>query len=202
MKKKEEKELKEKEILEARSAVEELQKFVEPSSPQMVGVWEDEDEPEDLEQEADLKALYNDRIRKTNTLKHGDIVNFELHDTVNLDNDEEDFDDESYENDLDKDEAARLINLVKLSFPEPEVVDQTSEDEFKPVVGPTTTIIDEDSIRKAKKRRKKLLKNLKAINKLKDMQANGKTLNEEQMEKVEKEKEWKDELESVEHNLQ
>ena len=40
------------------------------------------------------------------------ILNFELHDTVNLDNDEEDFDDESYENDLDKDEAARLIARI------------------------------------------------------------------------------------------
>ena len=71
-----------------------------------------------------------------------------------------------------------------------------------PLVGPTTTILDEESVRKAKKRRKKLLKNLKAIRKLKDSEANGKSLNEEQTNKVIRENEWQLELESVEHNLQ
>ena len=46
-----------------------------------------------------------------------------------------------------------------------------------------------------------MLKNLKAINKLKEMEANGKVLNTEQLEKIAKEKEWTMELESVEHNL-
>ena len=40
-----------------------------------------------------------------------------------------------------------------------------------------------------------------AIQKLKDMETAGKVLNQEQLEKVAKEKEWNIELESVEHNL-
>ena len=134
-------------------------------------------------------------------LQQGAIVNFEFHDTVNLDEDE-DFEDEAYENELDKQEASRLIDLVKLSFPPPKESENVEGDVEQVLVGPTTTIMDEDSVRKAKKRRKKLLKNLKAINKLKDMNKNGKKLNEEQLEKIGKEKDWQLELESVEHNLQ
>ena len=59
----------------------------------------------------------------------------------------------------------------------------------------TTKITDKDAILKAKYRQKKLLKQIK------DMQDEGKVLNEEQLEKVAKEKEWNIELERVEHNL-
>jgi uncharacterized protein with WD repeat len=45
------------------------------------------------------------------------------------------------------------------------------------------------------------LKNLKAIGKLKDFEANGKVLNEEQQEKLDRESEWLAELESLEHNF-
>jgi hypothetical protein len=181
----------------------------------MAGVWEDEDEV-DVEVEVEeiksqdqssLETRYSDHIRKSNSLVQGSIVDFELHNAVVFDGDD-DFEDENYENDLDKQEAARLLSLVKLSFPEPTTSSQsatakTSEDEMEsPLVGPTTTIMDDESVRKAKKRRKKLLKNMKAINNLKIMISKGKELNEDQMEKVGRENEWLLELESVEHNLQ
>jgi len=71
------------------------------------------------------------------------------------------------------------------------------------LVGPTTKITDEESIQKSKKQRKKLLKNLRAIEKLQNKEkVTGKALNEEQRIKVEKEAVWRSELESIEHNLQ
>ncbi len=193
----------------SRGAVEELKAFIDaPSSsngsmsgPPIVGVYEDEEEEDDITPELSLEAQYSERVRRSNKLEHGSIVEFEFHDSVNLDEDDE-FEDESYENDLDKQEAARLINLVKNSFSAPPPAKEEKIDTETILVGPTTTILDEESIRKAKKRRKKLLKNLKAIGKLKDMQQNGKVMNEEQIEKIQKENEWKLELESVEHNLQ
>ena len=65
----------------------------------------------------------------------------------------------------------------------------------------TSTITDEGAMRKAQRRRKKLQKHLKAIDKLRDIEAAGTALNQEQLDKVAKEKEWIVELESVEHNL-
>ena len=65
----------------------------------------------------------------------------------------------------------------------------------------TTKITDEDDVRKATRKRKKLLKNLKAIEKLKDMEKNGKVLNDEQKAKVAKESAWVAQIESIEHNL-
>lgn len=202
---------------ESRRAVDELKLFAQApeTTMSMAGVWEDEDEV-DVEVEVEeiksqdqssLETRYSDHIRKSNSLVQGSIVDFELHNAVVFDGDD-DFEDENYENDLDKQEAARLLSLVKLSFPEPTTSSQsatakTSEDEMEsPLVGPTTTIMDDESVRKAKKRRKKLLKNMKAINNLKIMISKGKELNEDQMEKVGRENEWLLELESVEHNLQ
>ncbi len=184
--------------------LEELKTFAasSPMNSPIIGVYEDEQEEE--EEGDSIEAMYTNRIRKSNELQQGSIVDFEFHDTVNLD-DDGDFEDESYENDLDKQEAQRLIDLVKLlsTVPPPSSKSATSDEIDSPaVVGPTTTIIDEDSIQKAKKRRKKLLKNLKAIRKLREMESNGKFLNEEQVNKIEREKEWQLELESVEHNLQ
>jgi len=202
---------------DSRRAVDELKSFAQApeTTMSMAGVWEDEDEV-DVEVEVEeiksqdqssLETRYSDHIRKSNSLVQGSIVDFELHNAVIFDGDD-DFEDENYENDLDKQEAARLLSLVKLSFPEPTTSSQsatanTSEDEMEsPLVGPTTTIMDDESVRKAKKRRKKLLKNMKAINNLKIMISKGKELNEDQMEKVGRENEWLLELESVEHNLQ
>ena len=114
------------------------------------------------------------------------------------------FIDPTYDDDFEIAEAERLLALVKgttlqiadpvpaAKSPLPEVETETHHplSETK-----TTKITDEEAIRKAKRRRKKLLKQLKAIEKLKDMQAAGKTLNQEQLDKVAKEKEWTVEVE-------
>mmetsp|Transcript_6916 Transcript_6916/g.9922 ORF Transcript_6916/g.9922 Transcript_6916/m.9922 type:complete len:695 (+) Transcript_6916:127-2211(+) len=212
----------------SRGAVAELKAFIDSpngdgvktasAAPPIIGVYEDDEE--EIENDGNsLEALFKERIRQSNELQQGSIVEFEFHDSVNLDEDDE-FEDESYENDLDKQEAARLMDLVKSSFaislphtnPQPQA--NNSKIAQKPhqvatiieaetvLVGPTTTILDDESLRKAKRRRKKLLKNLKAIDNLKEMQNNGKVLNQEQIEKIQKEESWKLEIESVEHNLQ
>jgi len=84
------------------------------------------------------------------------------------------------------------------------IISTTSEeDEYESILaGPTTTITDEASVRKSKGRKKKILKNLRAIDKLRVMETNGKILNQEQQEKIAKEVTWQLELESIEHNLQ
>lgn len=153
--------------------------------------------------EISIEALYKDQIHKANNLKQGSVVEFAIHDAVDLDTEEE-FEDEEYENDLDRKEAERLINLVKMSSQEVKGPGPSPSDDecLPPVVGATTSIIDEEAITKSKKRRKKILKNLKSIGKLKDMLKNGVKLNDEQLEKISKEREFQLELESVEHNLQ
>jgi 23S rRNA (adenine2503-C2)-methyltransferase len=219
VKKKEDKEATEKRQLVGGepSALDELKAFAQVSevpaeTMSMAGVWEDVDEDVDdtiesvslpvlvvpAASEISLESMYTEHIRKSNSLANGSIVEFELLNAVNLDDEDADeFEDETYENDLDKREAERLISLVKISFP------QVSGDEMEsPLVGPTTTIMDEDSVNSARKRRKKILKNLKAINNLKKMVAYGKEMNEDQVEKIGREKELQLELESVEHNLQ
>ena len=213
-----EEESSQKEMEESRSAVDELKAFaqVPETTMSMAGVWEDEDEVDvDVklddkvegsksqdQDESSLETRYSDHIRKSNSLKQGSIVDFELHNAVEFDGDD-DFEDETYENDLDRQEAARLLSVVKMSFPEPTKSSKSTDDVMEsPLVGPTTTILDDESVRKAKKRRKKLLKNMKAINNLKTMKSKGKELNEDQMEKIGREKEYQLELESVEHNLQ
>ncbi len=200
VKKREEKEAK------AAQAVAELKHFIEEDQVvkqnPIVGVYEDEENDEDdllnLNDEDDLLNLFSDQISRSNQLQQGSVVNFELHDTVDLDTQGNDFEDELYENELDKNEAARLIKLVKMSSPQPDILPK----EESILSGPTTSIVDDDSVREAKKRRKKLLKLLKQIKKLKELQKKGTTLNEEQKEKISREEEWKFELESVEHNLQ
>jgi len=199
------------------SALDELKSFAVPeaTSMSMAGVWEDEDEDvhvhvDDTEErgslvvpaaetETSLESMYTERIRKSNNLVQGSIVEFEIHNAVNLDSEDDEFVDETYENDLDKREAERLIHLVNISFPQ---LSSDGEEMESPLVGPTTTILDQDSLSKAKKRRKKILKNLKAIKNLIKMKSGGKEMNEDQMEKIGREKELQLELESVEHNLQ
>jgi len=169
----------------------------------MVGVYEDEEGGEDEMGGDDMEVQ---------DLSHGSVVDFAINDDfIDLDDDDiaEDFIDPTFDDEFEFEEAERLIALVKGS-----TLQQTSqsppraavsENETSPPKLPSkqksTTITDDDALRKAKRRRKKLLKNLKAIQKLKDMEQAGKVLNEEQMEKVGKEKEWTIELESVEHNL-
>jgi len=187
---------------EAAAAVAELSKFAEPAGLPMVGVYED-DESDDYndssdETEPDFKESSNEP-----DLRHGSVVQFSIDDlAVDLDDEDgaDDFIDPTYDDDFEIAEAERLIALIKGVSLQPVQTDVAPVDSLPQEVK-STSIIDEDNIRDAKKRRKKLLKNLKAINKLKDMQSNGKVLNEEQLEKVSKEKEWTLELESVEHNL-
>ena len=104
-------------------------------------------------------------MSQSNKLQHGSIVEFEIQDAVNLDIDSDDdfYDDESYDHDLDKKEAQCLIGLVQASFEQPSPVEKKQDRISKEgiLVGPTTTILDEEAIRKSKKRRKKLLKKLK-----------------------------------------
>lgn len=176
---------KEKEI----AAAAELSKFIEPSGIPIVGVYEDEIDCDDDHDEP--------------SLQHGSVVQFSIDDSaVDLDDEDSanDFIDPTYDDDFEIAEADRLIALIKgTSLSRPETappINPSPQENVK-----STTIIDEDNIRDAKKRRKKLLKNLKAIKKLKEMEANGKVLNTEQLEKIAKEREWTMELESVEHNL-
>lgn len=165
-----------------------------PSVNSAIGVYEDEEE------EFSLESLYSKHIKESNRLKQGTVVQFELIDSVDLD-DTNDFDDEEYTNEFELLEAARLIKLVHDSSPSPNspsIKDTTDGI----LVGPTTNILDQEALSQSKKRRKKILKNLKAIKNLRELQLSGKTLNSEQLEKLSKENEWQLELESVEHNLQ
>ena len=171
----------------------------------VVGVYEDEDILEEVTP-IDLAA--------EDSVKHGSFVEFAIDDAaVDLDNEDhaEEFIDPIYESEYDLSEASRLISLVKgttlnEAIPETDrliaLVEQTASDEqsSQPETK-STTITDDEAIREAKRRRKKLLKNIKAIGKLKDFVAAGKILNEEQREKVARESEWILELESLEHNL-
>eukprot|EP00578_Thalassiosira_sp_NH16_P013321 CAMPEP_0181104104 /NCGR_PEP_ID=MMETSP1071-20121207/15239_1 /TAXON_ID=35127 /ORGANISM="Thalassiosira sp., Strain NH16" /LENGTH=613 /DNA_ID=CAMNT_0023187259 /DNA_START=38 /DNA_END=1879 /DNA_ORIENTATION=- len=145
-------------------------------------------------------------------LSHGSVVDFAIEDGfINLDDGEDEFNDPTFEDDFELAEADRLVALVKGSTLQqpfsPSEIKSSKYSECVPSdLSPehktkSTTITDEDALRKAKRRRKKLLKQLQAIEKLKGMEAAGKVLNGEQLEKVAKEKEWTIELESVEHNL-
>jgi hypothetical protein len=210
--------VKKKEDQVATTLVEELKTFANDSiiskdqqqdlmeSP-TIGVYEDEDETEEDDESAERnKNTFLENIRMSNNLQQGDIVDFAFHGAaVNLDEDS-DFDDETFEDDLDKQEADRLINLVQLSFTKSSPrkdSDAIDVEESQPIlVGPTTSIVDDNSVRNAKRKRKKLLKNIKAIDKLRSMELNGKVLNQEQREKIAKEAQWQLEIESIEHNLQ
>lgn len=184
-----------------------LKEFAAPSLP-VVGVYEDDEVVEAVNEVPSVD------MKQGNSLEHGSVVEFAIDDAfVDLDNEEhaEDFVDPVYEDEFDLSEADRLIALVKGITIDEDIkesdrlialVEQTASDEQSndaPVK--STTITDEDAIREAKRRRKKLLKNIKAIGKLRDFEASGKTLNEEQREKVARESEWLAELESLEHNL-
>jgi hypothetical protein len=201
VKKREEKEMAEKSedfIKVKESSVEtESKSFeVERTSLPAIGVYEEADD-EYLASE----TVYANHVKEANRLKQGTIVDFELFETVNLDEDE-DFADEEYQHHLDIKEAERLTNLVKNTFLPSSGRTTEPESDNTILVGPTTNILDEDNLVQSKKRRKKLLKNLKSIKKLQELQNDGNILNSEQIEKIAKEEEWLLELESVEHNLQ
>ena len=125
------------------------------------------------------------------------VDKFEIDDVVSVDFDNDDFENTVFQTEAELDEVARLVSLVQSSSPAPEAfMEKPDQNAMK-----TTSITDEDAIREAKKRRKKLKKHLKAINHLKEKSKAGSSLNEEQRQKLIKEDEWVAELESVEHNL-
>ena len=129
------------------------------------------------------------------------LVDFMIcEDALDLDEIEE----EVIDDDFDPKEADRLIAMVHSSFRRPAsaVTDTDADATNRANNVKTTKITDEDDLRKATRKRKKLLKNLKAIEKLKDLEINGKVvLNEEQKAKIAKEPAWIAEVESIEHNL-
>ena len=129
------------------------------------------------------------------------LVDFMIcEDALDLDEIEE----EVIDDDFDPKEADRLIAMVQSSFHRPAsaVTDTDADATNRANNVKTTKITDEDDLRKATRKRKKLLKNLKAIEKLKDLKINGKVvLNEEQKAKIAKEQAWIAEVESIEHNL-
>ena len=191
----------------------ELKEFIAPSLP-VVGVYEDEElGDEDLSAFDEHDKEFVDEDLSTFG-EHSSLVEFAIDDSVvDFDNEQhvEDFVDPVFEDEFDLSEADRLIGLVKGTTIEEDIsesdrlialVEQTaSDDQFDEPQVKSTTITDDEAIREAKRRRKKLLKNIKAIGKLKDFEAAGKVLNEEQREKIARESEWIAELESLEHNL-
>jgi hypothetical protein len=202
-------------------------KLLAANSLPVVGVYEDDETVEEAPSNY-LDTHYEEisvespsiEINSQKDLKHA-LVEFAIEDAfIDLDNEEhaEDFIDPIFEDEFDLSEADRLIALVKGTTLDQDITEAdrlialvegtamndaptATSSQSNQIQTKSTTITDEDSIREAKRRRKKLLKNLKAINKLKDMEAAGKVLNEEQREKIARENEWVVELESVEHNL-
>ena len=150
------------------------------------------------------------------------LVDFVIHENA-LDLDLDQSEDEVIDEDFDAEEANRLVALVQTSFLKPEQVAVAASNDGKMILElpnstetaasslrsaaiqnetrTTTKITDEDDARRAIRKRKKLLKNMKAIAKLKNMELNGKVLNKEQRAKVAKEEEWMAQIESIEHNL-
>ena len=149
-----------------------LKTFMDEAKPQMlVGVYESNEKDTEAESTPSSKRIVEFAVDEK-------AVDFEC----------DDYDDPEFDDEMEQQEAARLISLVQKSFPAPS--------------GKTTSIVDDDAVREAKRRRKRLLKDLKAIRKLRELQEGGSVLNEEQLTKVAREEEWKAELESVQHNLQ
>ena len=188
--------VKKKEDKEREGASELLQFAVEPGLP-TVGVYEDEDELE-----------VNPGLDGDKGLSHGSVVEFSIDEGyVDLDDDDDGaFNDPMFEDDIELAEAERLISLVKgttLAMPRPALSTETSLDEADHQIEKVkpTTITDDEAVRKAKRRRKKLLKQLKAVQKLKELEQKGKQLTGDELAKVAKGEKWKLELDSVEHNL-
>ena len=160
----------------------------------MVGVYNDLYEEDDEFDEASMPTtdITVGQVivtnQKTEYFVADDAVDFES----------DDYDDPEFDTEWEKEEAARLISLVQASLNiAPNVMDITI-----PITEKSTTKIDDDeAVREAKRRRKKLLKHLKAIGKLLEMKASGKQLTVEEQDKVARFQDWTAELESVEHNL-
>jgi 23S rRNA (adenine2503-C2)-methyltransferase len=179
---------------EQRDAVDkELHDFLEDSKAPIVGVYEHEDDNGANEDKSQQQV-----VSSSSNVKQ--IIEFAV-DEAAVDFESDEYEDPEFENDFEKEEAARLIRLVQTSYSS-SAPDATISSPGATKTTTTTSIVNDEAIRQAKRRRKKLLKNLKAIGKLKEMQEGGKALSQEQLAKVAREDEWKAELESVQHNLQ
>jgi hypothetical protein len=158
------------------------------SSMSPIGVYEDE---EDEQEEEDILQPTSQPTSQT--------AEFEI-DMESIDFESDDYEDPEFLTEWELQEADRLIQLVQGTSLPKAAVSELEEPENS---APTTSITDEDALREAKRRRKKLIKNLKAIDRLVAKQNEaGFEFNEEQQSKVDREIEWRAELESVEHNLQ
>ena len=163
----------------------------------MVGVYNDLDDDEDNDHEFDEASMPTTEIIVGQVIVTDQNMEFVIADDA-VDFESDDYDDPEFDTEWEKDEAARLISVVQASLNiAPNVMDMTI-----PITENSTTKIDDDeAVREAKRRRKKLLKHLKAIGKLLEMKAAGTQLTLEEQEKVARLDDWTAELESVEHNL-
>lgn len=201
-KKEEQKLRKERELLQQQQEEAGLADFLpQPQTPPIIGVYDDNDN-DDEEDGDDDDGVHNESMSPSPPQQQ--IVEFTLADNA-VDFEFDEFENPEYEADShDMAEALRLVSLVEQgAFGLPSQPATTTTQEDLPVKGPTTTIVDEDAIRKAKKKRKKLLRNLKQIKKLKDLHSRGEihALNREQLDKIAKEEEWRNQVEDLEHNL-
>ena len=199
----------------------ELTDFLHSPSPQF-GVYAEDDyyiDDDDSEFDIDIDDSHDqDPVEATAKLQlpppHNPVqtrTEFIIDDDA-IDFEEDDYEDPEFATDWELEEAERLIMLVRSMSPNPPLPTTpthllampVTNDAFTVITKTTTSITDEDSLREAKKRRKKLLKNLKAIDRLieRKQQDSDFEFNEEQASKVAREMEWRAELESVEHNLQ
>jgi 23S rRNA (adenine2503-C2)-methyltransferase len=183
----------------------ELSDFTPEQNPSpMIGVYDDVDEDDEEE-------IIDSVEPKLSQPKLRQVVEFTLADNA-VDFEFDEFENPEYEADShDMTEALRLVSLVEQGAFEMPITtppattkgDETEDDDDKPIKGPTTSIVDEDAVRQAKKKRKKLLRNLKQIKKLKELQSSGEVggLSREQLDKIAKEEQWRNEVEDLEHNL-
>jgi 23S rRNA (adenine2503-C2)-methyltransferase len=185
----------------------------ELQSPPIIGVYDDDDDEEE--------TLAVSEIKSSQQQQKPEIFEFTLADDA-VDFDLDEFENPEYEVDShEMAEALRLVSLVEqgafatqptnqqpatkeseqLSLRDE--IDENQYDQDKAVKGPTTSIVDEDAVRKAKKKRKKLLRNLKQIKKLKELHSSGEisSFSREQLDKIAKEEQWRNEVEDLEHNL-
>jgi 23S rRNA (adenine2503-C2)-methyltransferase len=175
-----------------------LDSFIEQQSPvsTMVGVYQDEDDEDDNCDDYD-ELTTDITVGKVVSGQHAEFIIAD--DAVDFESD--DYEDPEFETDWEKEEAARLIAVVHASLNIAPNILEIAMPLDEPTATTTTKISDEEAIKEAKRRRKKLLKNIKAIGKLRDMEVAGTEMNGEQLEKMARYQDWMDELESVEHNL-
>jgi hypothetical protein len=168
----------------------ELDSFMERSP--IVGVYNNDDEDEVAMPMPTITSSHRNEgaielNHKTEFIISEEAVDFES----------DDYEDPEFETDWEMEEAARLIAVVHASLN----IAPKNVMEIQLPSETMTKIDDDDAVLEAKRRRKKLLKNLKAIGKLQEMEAAGQQLNGEQREKLAQLNDWTLELESVEHNL-